>query len=754
VKTRGIRLAVILAAVPVLLLWPAPARPGALPEAGTPRFTVAGGYSGYVVPLPDYAARIMAQDDEQHSTASLVYNDISLAPLHIRLGDGYAASAVEVIVHNRSCPVSLPASMAFLGEPSAELLGYISSAGGGEAAPRVSCRLQAAVASGTDSDIYIPVQLYQMPRDAGSAVLQVEVLCNGESVGEEAVELTFLPRGKVYSCLIETEGRGLLEGDELVIADENPGDAWLKYPGFRQEHALVSVAPEDIGPDFRVLRHFAFVIVSAETWSGLDVRARTLLTDAAAMGSRLAVYGAAEPVKVGSAARPPQMGLQFSSFGFGDVAVSADSLASLREHMAELLRVDLRYAYNMALGRQIESVGEASARDLIVRIVLGNLSTVGYPWIGKLAALPQAEGAVNPVWAYSYITRAGLLHPLDIARLHLASRELEQAGTELVERTGTEYPPLHSYLSANLSRSSSLFGLETVLYTLLLLALTAVWFVCRRSYLWLVLAFLILSLGATALFSLRVGVGVPAKSRALVLSVSLASPEAGVAEVRSVAYITSAYASRLGLGISSRGFALGRIAPLDASDISVVVREGSDAAIEGLRVAPMLPLEVGYSEVRAVDAPVSFAWEMLPEGGRKLSLDANEPLSFTFLVDGSRAMYLGRARPGQPRSIILPSVDSPAYINQVRYDAIIARLARQAYSAERRDEARGGGKDELAGLAYAFLSQMLLNEAVRTLVVDGRGTTLLGLRAGERRLSFHDKALLAPVVELFVYRLE
>ena len=113
-KARVIRLASLLAAVPILFLWPIPACPNDLPEAGTPQFIVVGGYSGYAVPLPDYAARIVAQDDEQRSTANLVYSDISLAPLHIRLSGDYADSTVEIAVHNRSCPVSLPASVAFL----------------------------------------------------------------------------------------------------------------------------------------------------------------------------------------------------------------------------------------------------------------------------------------------------------------------------------------------------------------------------------------------------------------------------------------------------------------------------------------------------------------------------------------------------------------------------------------------------------------------------------------------------------------
>ncbi len=753
-KAPNIGLATILAAVPILFLWPMQACPDALPEASTTPFIVVGGYSGYAVPLPDYAARIVAQDDKQHSTANLVYSDISLAPLHIRLSGDYADSTVEIAVHNRSCPVSLPASVAFLAEPSAELAGYISGPDSGETVPHVSCRLQMAFASGTASDFYIPVQLYQVPRDANSAVLQVEVLCNGQSMGKEAVELSFLPRGKVFSCLVEAEGRGLLEDDSLAIANENLANAWLKYPGFLQEHALVSVAPSDIGPDFRVLRHFEFVIVSAETWSELDERARTLLTDAAAMGSRLVVYGAAEQVTVGSADRLPQRGLQLSSFGFGDVAVSADDLVAQREHMAALLRTDLFYAYSLMLGRSSENIGEALNRDLIVRGTLGNLSTRGYSWIGQLSALSQAEGAINPIWAHSYITRAGLLHPLDVARLHWDSRDWEKANTELVERAGAGYPPLHSYLSANLRRTTGPYGLETALYTLLLLVLSAFWFIYRRSYLWLLLVFLILSLLATVLFSLGVGIGVPGQPRALVVSASLVSPDASMAEVRSVAYITSAHASRLNLGIPSAGFALGRIAPLDASDVNVVVREGADAEIEGLRVAPLLPLEVGYSEARAVAAPVSFAWEMLPEGGRKLSLIASETLSFMFLVDGPRAMYLGEIQPGQPRSIVLPSGVSPVDYLQVRYDTLIAGWAHQMYSAERRDDARGAGEGELPELAYTFLSEVLLYEVMRTLVVDGHGTTLLGLRLDECELAFNDKAHRAPRAELFVYRLE
>jgi len=754
VKARVIRLAIILAAVPILIQWPIPACPNDLPEAGTPPFIVAGGYSGYAVPLPDYAARIVAQDDDQRSTSNHVYSDISLAPLHIRLSNDYADSTLEVIVRNRSCPISLPTSVAFLAEPSVELAGYNSGPEGGETVSCVRYRLRAVFPSGTASDIYIPIQLYQFPRDAGSAVLQVEVLCDGELVGKEAMELSFLPRGKVYSCLIEAEGRGLLEGDSLTLTDENLANAWLKYPGFLQEHALVSVAPSDIGPDFRVLRHFGFVIASAETWRELDNRTRTILTDAVAMGSRLVVYGAVEQVIVGSKDRSPQRGLQLSSFGFGDVAVSSDDLAFLREHMAELLRTDLHYAYNLAIGRQIESVGEASERDLIVRSILGNLNTVGYSWIRQLSALPHAEGAINPIWAYSYVTRAGLLHPLDVARLHWDSREWEKANTELVERAGADFPPLHSYLSANTRRTTCPYGLETALYTLLLLVLSAFWFIYRRSYLWLVSAFLILSLLATVLFSLGVGIGVPRQPSALVVSASLVSPEASMAEVRSVAYITSAHASRLDLGIPSDGFALGRIAPLKASDVSVVIREGTDAVIEGLSVAPLLPLEVSYSEARAVAVPVSFTWEVLSESDRKLSLVTSKTLSFTFLVDGPRAIHLGEIQPGQPRSIVLPSGNSPVDVRQVRYDAFIASLAHRVYLHQSREGARGAGRGELPELAYTFLSEVLLYEAMRTLVVDGRGTTLLGLHLDEYELAINDEVHRAPRAELLVYRLE
>ena len=753
-RAHGIRLAGVLSAVSILFLWPIPAYPDALPKADAPPFSVTGGYSGYVVPLPDYAARIVARGDEQYSTANLVYNDISLAPLHIRLSDDYADSAVEVIVHNRSCPISLPSSAAFLAEPSAKLAGYSFGTENGETAPHVTCRFTTAIPSGTAPHIYMPIQLYQFPRDAGSTVIQVEILSDGEPIGKEAVALEFLPRGKVYSCLIEAEGRGLLEGDSLAPADENLANAWLKYPGFLQEHALVSVAPENIGPDFRVLRHFGFVIASIETWRGSDDRARAILTDAAAMGSRLVVYGAAEQVAVGNKDRQPQRGLQLNSFGFGGVAVSSDDLALLREHIAALLRTDMYYAYSLMPGKSSKNIGGALTRDLIVRRTLGNLSTGWYSWIGQLSALPQAKGAINPIWAYGYITRAELLHPLDVARLHWDSREQEGAGTELVERAGADYPPLHSYLSANIRRTTCPYGFETLLYTLLLLILSTFLFIYQRSYLWLALAILILSLLATVLFSLGVRIGVSGQPSSLVVSALLVSPESSVADVRSVAYITSAHALRLDLGIPSAGFAPDRIVPLDTSDISIAVREGTSAAIDGLKVAPLLPLEVSYSEARAVTAPVSFEWEVFAEGSRKLSLAANEPLSFAFLVDGSRAMYLGEIQPGQPRSIILPSGDSPVDPLQVRYDATIARMARHTYSTRRRYEARGARMRGPTELTYTFLQEVLLYEALRTLVVDGRGTTLLGIRLDECELVFNDEAHRGPRAELLIYRLE
>jgi hypothetical protein len=572
-------------------------------------------------------------------------------------------------------------------------------------------------------------------------------------VGKESVEFSFLPRGKVYSCLVEAEGRGLLEGDSLAPVDENLANAWLKYPGFLQEHALVSVAPEDIGPDFRVLRHFGFIIISARTWTGLDDRVRTLLTDAAALGSRLVVYGATEQVTVGGTDRSPQRGLQSNSFGFGDVAVSSDGLAAVRGPIAELLRRDLQFAHSLAFGR-LENAGEASERDLVVRSVLGNLDAIGYSWIGQLSALTQAEGAVNPIWAYNYITRAGLLHPLDAARLHWDSREWENVSTELVKRAGADYPPLHSNLSTAIGRNSRQYGFETALYTLLLLVLSAFWFIYRRSYLWLVLAFMILSLLATALFSFGVGIAVPDRPRALVLSASLVSPEASVAEVRSVAYMTSAHASRFDMVVPSRGFALGRIAPLDTSEINVSVREDGSAEIENLRIAPMLPLEASFSELQAGDAPVSFTWEALSESERKLSMTTRKALSFTFLVDGSRAIYLGEIQPGQPRSIILPSESPDAGARQVRYDAIIAGLAHQAYSPESLGDAHGEGKKELLELARAFLSEVLLQEAVRTMVVEGRGTTILGIHLDACQLSLSNDVLRSPRAEVLIYRLE
>ena len=748
-RAHIIRLAIILAAIHVLSLWPMPACPEDPQEANTPSFIVTGGYSGYAVPLPDYSARVVAQGDEQYSTTNLVYNDMSLAPLHIRLCDDYADSAVEVIVHSRSCPVSPPASVAFLAQSTTELPGYVSDSDSRETLPYVNCRLEMAFPQGTGSDIYLPVQIYQVPRDASSAVLQVEVLRNGQSAGKEAVELSFLPRGKVYSCLIEAEGRGLLEGDSLDLADESLEDAWLKYPGFRQEHALVSVAPEDIGPDFRVLRHFGFVILSAGTWAGLDGRARTLLTDAAALGARLVVYGAATRVTVGGEDHQPQRGLQLTSFGFGSVAVSPDDLILLREHMAELLHTDLRFAYSLALGR-LESAGEASGRDLVVRSVLGNLNAAGYSWIGRLSTLAQTEGAINPAWAYSYITRAGLLHPLDAARLHWDSRELEQANSELVERSKVDYPPLHSKLSTATGRTSRPYGFETALYTVLLLVLSTFWFVGKRSYLWLVLAFLILSLLATVLFSFSVGIGVPDRPSALVLSASLVSPKASVVEARNVAYISSAHASRHNIGIPSGGFALGRIAPLDASEVDVFVSANGNAEIGNLRIAPMLPLEVSFSEVRAGAAPVSFAWEALSESERGLSLVTSKALSFTFLVDGPRAIYLGEIQPGQPRSIILPQENMRASSGQIRYDAIIAGLAHQMYSPEFQEIARG---EELLDLARLYLSEVLLHEAIRTLIVEGRGTTIVGIHLDEYPLSLSNNVYKVPRAELLIYRL-
>lgn|GEM_PF-2959333 len=751
-RTGVIRLAGVLAAVPILFLWPVSAFPDALPEAGAPSFIASGGYSGYAVPLPDYAARIVAQGDEQYSTANLVYSDISLAPLHIRLSGDYADSAVEVVVHNRFCPVSPLTSMAFLVQPSAELAGYVSGPEGSKALPHVSCRLQTALPRNTSSEFYLPVQLHQVPRDAASAALQVEVLCDGQSVGKETVEFTFLPRGKVYSCLVEAEGRGLLEGDSLAPADENLANAWLKYPGFLQEHALVSVAPEDIGPDFRVLRHFEFILVSANTWAGLDDRVLTLLTDAAALGSRLVVYGAAQRVAAGNEDRRPQRGLQLDPFGFGDVAVSSGDLAAVRESMAELLRADLQYAYSLAFGR-LESAGEASERDVLVRSVLGNLNAVGYSWIGQLSALARAEGAINPIWAYRYITRAGLIHPLDSSRLHMDSREWEQAYAELVDRTGADYRPMHSYFSAIIGRSSRPYVLETALYTLLLLVLCALWFIYRRSYLWLVAAFLILSATATVLFSFSLGIGAPRQPIALLISASLVSPEASVAEVRNVAYVASPHASRRDIGIPSGGFALGRIAPLDTSEVNVSVREDGSAEIRNLRIAPMLPVEVNFSETQAATAPVSITREALPEGERKLSLLTEKALLFTFIVDGSRAVYLGAIQPGQPRSVILSSESAQADARQVRYDAIIANLAHQVYLRELREDASSSRNEELVEAAQALLSEVLLREVVRTLVVEGRGTTVLGIHLDEYPLSVSSDVPRTPRVELLIYRL-
>jgi hypothetical protein len=284
--------------------------------------------------------------------------------------------------------------------------------------------------------------------------------------------------------------------------------------------------------------------------------------------------------------------------------------------------------------------------------------------------------------------------------------------------------------------------------------LSAFLFIYQRSYLWLALAILILSLLATVLFSLGVRIGVPGQPSSLVVSALLVSPEASVADVRSIAYITSAHALRLDLGIPSAGFAPDRIVPLDTSDVSIAVREGTSAAIDGLKVAPLLPLEVSYSEARAVTAPVSFAWEMSAEGSRKLSLVANEPLSFAFLVDGPRAMYLGEIQPGQPRSIILPSEGSPASAVQVRYDATIARMARQTHVGRRRNKAHGAGERESPELANALLQEVLLYEAMRTLVVAGRGTTLLGIRLDECELVFNDEMHRGPRAELLIYRLE
>jgi hypothetical protein len=572
-----------------------------------------------------------------------------------------------------------------------------------------------------------------------------------ETAGERTIELEFLPRGKVYSCLVEPAGRGLLAGDSLYLAEGEAADPRLHSPGFMQEHALLSVAPDDLGPDFRVLRHFTFILISAETWSGLNQRERSLLSKAAAMGSRLVVYDAGEELKLGMARRAPQPGLLLSSYGFGEVALSAEDLTGLRKYMVMRLRRRLGYAYTLALGGFAEEVGASAQRDLIVRGTLGALNR-GHSWLGNLAALPESAGPVNPIWAYDYITRAGLLHPLDVAQLRWYSPAGEAAGGELVARGELESPPLQRYLSNQVSHGSHPYGIALTLYTFLALGLALFFAAYRRSHLLLLLALLALSALATALLVLAGGrAGQP---RALVLASSLTYPAAEAGEVRHALYLTSARARELDVGLSAAGFALGHVAPLDFSPVGVTVSGESDVVLQDLQLAPLIPLEIGYSELKAGDPPVSHTWRALREGGRELGLTADEPLSFVFLVAGARALYLGRMEAGQLRSVVLPPTGAEAANAQVRNDTVVAARAYQSFSADRRKNARAAGSAELLNLAYRFLAEAQLHEALRTLVADGRGVTLLGIRGGECRLSLGGEAVSVPRAELVLYRLE
>ncbi|OGK11728.1 MAG: hypothetical protein A2Y63_00220 [Candidatus Riflebacteria bacterium RBG_13_59_9] len=297
--------------------------------------------------------------------------------------------------------------------------------------------------------------------------------------------------------------------------------------------------------------------------------------------------------------------------------------------------------------------------------------------------------------------------------------------------------------------------LFAAIFTAVVLIVAALWFTVRGSYRWLAVALLVLSLASITVFILRTRDSLQGGIESMVVTISLGCAESSLSDVRHTAYFYSALSSHLQAKLSAQGFVLGRIAPLEAEELTVHVTGRDSVTLENLPVEPLLPLVVGYSEVRTEMPLLKHSWETTDDGERLLTLSGTGPtVEHLFLVAGTRSVYIGELREGETRVVVLPAEAREAEpLQLMRTDDLVERplVTRGGGVVDSRSAA---GDEGLRRIVSDRLYYLIWHKVLRMLMAHGDGTTLVGLRYGNYPLALGRKETPSAHCELVVYRLQ
>jgi hypothetical protein len=735
--------------IPILILLGAPVFAQDAAAPARLKVHASGGFSGWAVPLPDYAAHVVMRGEIVGGSARMVYGDVSLTPLRVEISGNAAEMPCTVVINDRATTLRLPEAGAFIAELSAETPEDDTP----DTCASLVQRFDVTVPAGGGT-FWFPVQIYPQPSDLASSAVEVEVQSAASAPVKSSATFRYFPRGRMYVCLLEANARGALAAEDIgqVVAKRPVADKAIS--GFNQQLQLISTAPEDIGPDYRVLRHFAYIAVSAEEWRAMPDRVKDIIADAAAHGGRLVIFGASGAATVGKHIIEPLSTFELAPFSYGDVAVTSLPLAEARKLMSGMLLQRLRWAHNLGLGFASNEVGQDALRDFLYRAALGEASQYGW-MIGASDVAPGIR-SVNPAWVYDYFTRAGLLHPLDSREYHWQSVGLEDVSRELVDMSASqrESRPIHWVIDYNLRRfSARALSNSAIAFTLLIIVIAAGCFARKYRYIVLAAVMLVVSAAAIGVYALRIDAYLLGSINGLELTSTIASADTETSEVRAVGYVYSSYATDCAVVNAADQAVLTRISPLQDDMVETSSGRGT-FSIGKLHIEPLLPTEFSATYIQRQAPPLQGSVTKLAADEELLELKCgSEPLSFVFLVDGTRVLFIGDVPANASRTIVVPTLD----IQRIQDTELAVRVARGALSSLYNtigDSAYAGDPSGLRSLGLTSQAEVICAEVLRQLVADGRGITLVGLRAGESNLRFGRNTGQVPKIDLFTYKLK
>jgi len=736
VKRHLFWLALSIAGI-ALAAAPTPAEAKAAPE-----LDVSVGFAGWANPLADYAALLLLAGERDTYEASTIYHDISPTPVRVRVG--VMAAGGRIVVRTDAGIVGLPTANALFIEPGA--YNPLSSK---EGSPPPQVLAYAIPPGAVEYELSLPVCLYPPSPGMDHATLDVELWERGSLLAAKSVEVRFLPGQAVYSLLVEPEGRGLLPGEEVSLL-ESPQFTGRSAPvPFVVRSRLLSAAASDIGPDFRVLRHFQYVVVAHRDWELLDGAVKELLTDAVAMGTRLVVYAAEAPVVLGAEPFAPTPDWQPVRFGYGQATVTGADLAAVRRGIRESILERLACTYELTrnaagadeVGWKLYRSREMSrARQFVPK----------FDWIGE--ASEGTVRGVNPVWVYDYLTRPALSEPVSSLGFRWMSAARDEARQELAEwspRQSWKYGwflnrNLRSAVAGGIARSMAWFTLAAVA-----LALLSLWPRLRLWWFAAGFAAVVLVVGAWLLASL--GAVNPARVKVVAVSSLRSSSLSDLAERRTLAYTYTSFAQTVELGLDNKTALLTGMAPREAEDGPVRSSQG-DAWSAEVRVEALFPQETAVSTLEPAAAPIAADFAPAEDGRRVVLTGQAGGLESAFLVNGPLCIYLGDLRDGESVKLLLPVF--PEEVGGFsEYNVRLVDAAIQNYVGWNIEKAYSG-KEQGVEAATRIMLLRAMRHVMRNLVADGKGVTVVGVRAGDLALLLSGRRCTVPHYEIVVHRLK